>query len=369
MLRRAAVLALPAILLLFAWAGDGLFAGFSGDDLMNLHGHWMTPWPDLLVQLFVPSADAYRPLGGVVYRIFHWIFGLDPAPWRAFCFTVLAFDLVLTAGLVARLTRSPAAGAVAAVLLSYHARMADLYYNGGTVYELLCFGGVLGAFWLYAEIDVEGHRVSPLRVAAITAACLAAWGAKEMAAALPALLLAWEACPPGGMGRIRRFVSGASTRSISFWATVLISASFSWVKVSVQSPLQKVELYQPSFTPAAWGRSTAHYLDQIFYRADYFGPWSAAATLVAVITMGLLLRRRETSMAAAWIVLSALPIAFIEPRSGFAYFIPLFGWALWLTSILASVPGPRFHPLFAAGLAALVLIPCTGRKQRVPGGQ
>ena len=342
----------PALVLLMLWAGDGIFAGFSGDDLMNLHGHWMTPLHDLLLQLIVPLEDAYRPLGGLAYRLFYGAFGLNPLPWRLFCFGVLALDLVLAARLMERLTGSATAAAAGATAIAYQARMADLYYNGGTVYELLCFAAMLVAVRTY--VDLDATRVEPKMVVLTVGAAIAAWGAKEMAAALPLLLLGWELC----LGEPwRRLGARWNSRNISLILVSAVSLALSWSKASAGNPLRAAGAYQPSLTLNAWLSSTAHYLDQLFYRVEFFEPLGTALVFAGLVAVALALRRAEARFAAAWIALSALPIAFITPRSGFAYFIPSLGWALMLAAAWAASPLRSAGVWPAAAGFALVLAP------------
>jgi hypothetical protein len=110
------------------FAGDGLAAYFTPDDMMNLYGAW-----------FLPLAGQERPIGALVYRVIFAGFGLNPVPYRVCCFLLLAGNLVLLFAIAVRLSGSRVVGGIACLLAAYHAHLADLYYSTGTIYDLLCF--------------------------------------------------------------------------------------------------------------------------------------------------------------------------------------------------------------------------------------
>ena len=64
---RRSALAVPATLFIAAWflwfAGSGLAAPFSGDDLMNLHQQMWRSIPSTLASTFTYWTSAYRPMG------------------------------------------------------------------------------------------------------------------------------------------------------------------------------------------------------------------------------------------------------------------------------------------------------------------
>src|SRR3990172_1744779 len=64
------------------FAGSGLWAPLSGDDLMNLHGHLQTGALGLMKGLVFYWSTEYRPLGGLFYLSIYKLFGFDPLPFR-----------------------------------------------------------------------------------------------------------------------------------------------------------------------------------------------------------------------------------------------------------------------------------------------
>src|SRR5260221_10198979 len=80
----------------FTWRG--LDSYFSRDDLMNLqslHGYWEIPLWRLVMDTFLIGSPSYRPFGGVVYRLLYSAAGMNPVPFRVFCFLLLFGNLAL----------------------------------------------------------------------------------------------------------------------------------------------------------------------------------------------------------------------------------------------------------------------------------
>src|ERR1035437_7365714 len=119
--RRNTVFAALVIVGVFlAFAGDGLRAYFTPDEMMNLYGAW-----------FRPLAESDRPVGALFYRALFDAFGLNPLPYRIACFAILSANLTLLYILCLRLSGSREVAALACLLGAYHAHLADLYYSTG----------------------------------------------------------------------------------------------------------------------------------------------------------------------------------------------------------------------------------------------
>jgi len=133
----------PALFLVayFFWfAGGGLWARFTGDDLMNLNFHLTPSFPQLLLSNLTYWTTAYRPMGGIVYVAVYRLAGFHPMPFRVVCFALLLANLWLLYRVCLRLTERREIALLATALVTYHAWLVNLYYSTGTIYELLCFG-------------------------------------------------------------------------------------------------------------------------------------------------------------------------------------------------------------------------------------
>ena len=137
--RRRWLSALVALGFLLAFSAPGVWADFTPDDLMNIHGAWNEPlshWATAAVKYWSP---AYRPAGSLFLGGFYRMFGFNPLPFRL----ALGLLLLLNAVLVWRLARAlgapEEASWLAAALSGVHLNFQSLYYNGGFCYDILCF--------------------------------------------------------------------------------------------------------------------------------------------------------------------------------------------------------------------------------------
>jgi hypothetical protein len=108
------------------------------DDVMNTDFAWEPPLPKLALGLAVPFTTFYRPVGSLVYRVVFDIFGLNPSPFRIVVYAFLLLNLFLVYKLAQRLSGSREIAALSALLYTFHGRLAAIYLNNGTLYDVLC---------------------------------------------------------------------------------------------------------------------------------------------------------------------------------------------------------------------------------------
>jgi hypothetical protein len=63
------------------FAGRGIWAPISGDDLMNLHGYLLKTPRTLFLDNLRYWSTAYRPLGGLFYAGLYRLFGFTSLPF------------------------------------------------------------------------------------------------------------------------------------------------------------------------------------------------------------------------------------------------------------------------------------------------
>ena len=216
------IAALAAVSLFFLYfAQPGLQAYFTGDDLMNiqkLHGYFTTPFWRVVLDVLNPLTSAYRPMGGLFYRSLYAVVGFQPLPFRCACFALLIVNLVLAYRLLRLLSGSTEAAVLGTLVLSYHAAMYGLYFNTGTIYDILCFTFFTLALTLYARRRQQGLWLGWTNWAALLLLDLFALDAKEMAWTLPAILFLYEALyhGPGRQRWARRLAPVAVTGMLTF---------------------------------------------------------------------------------------------------------------------------------------------------------
>lgn len=335
---------------LFALAGDGLDAYFTRDDAINLvslHGYFDRPAGDLLLETLTVVTPAYRPFGGAVYRVLFDLFGFDPAPFRWAAFALLALNVVVAFRLLLRLSGSGAAALFGTLLLSYHAAWSELYWNTGTLYDLLCFPCYALALDAYAAGREAGERLSLRRTAVVVALYALALNAKEMAATFPAAIVGYEAAWHGVEGWRERLRKLAPT----LCAVVALTLAYSAAKLGVENALTPNEAYR--IRPSAENFLLAHgrYLGALLYRPET--GWLTGGTILGAAALAALARRSWKILFGLgfWLVALA-PVAFIPARSAFVTYLPALGLAL--AAGLALERLTRGRPLAVA--AAFVLI-------------
>lgn len=337
----------PAVLMFLYLAGDGLRSGLFPDEMMNIYGYWREPWGKLLRMNLLFHEGGYRPAGAFFYRPLFDAFGFNPLPYRAVCFGLLLANLSLVYLLVRRLSASPVAASLAALLFSYNAYCSDLYYSSGTIFDLLCFISYAGALMLYS-VWREGGPLSIPRLAALGALQVFALNAKEMAATLPAALVLMELLfRPGGKRDYRPALLTMAICGISMWGRLAGSGSMAG------NPA-----YRPSLSQAK--EVLAAYTGQLLYQLPMAGPYVVAGLIATLILCALFVRAPHIRYAAIFSLVTPLPVLLISQRSLYVMYIPMLGLAMLAGSLLAKLIPARFQdrwPAVAAtvGLAALLL--------------
>ena len=135
---------LIAVLLITAYflalAGQGLSAGFTTDDVENLTTHWNQSPAALVKAVVFYFSPFYRPLDGLFfYRPLFAFAGFHPLAYRLLCFALLLVNLGLLYLAIRSVTASSEIAALTTLIGAFHPRLVDLYWNNGTIYDILCF--------------------------------------------------------------------------------------------------------------------------------------------------------------------------------------------------------------------------------------
>jgi hypothetical protein len=307
-------LAAAVLSLGFLWfVAPGLSAQFTPDDVMNLNLAWHPPWSELLTQIALPWRPGLRPLGGALYRASFDAFGFDLTAVRILLIALLAFNTGLTAILASRLSGSPWSGWFAASFALYHVNFQALYWNTGACYDILAFSGTWSA--ALVALRARSPPTPPLLWLAALALFWLALGAKEIALALPAVLLAFELLP----GRRQ-------------WAPLLcvsaLSAAYLFGRIFGGGGILATAEYHPQITPAAYARSLSVMLGDLLYLSGLVPPAEAVLLLLAFAATAAAMKSRSAWVALACFAAGALPVALIPPRGVYAWYVPLA--ALWM---------------------------------------
>ena len=340
---------LPAGLFFLAFAYPGLRAYFTGDDFMNLqkmHGYFSTSPASVALEVLNPLSSSYRPMGGLFYRVLYASAGFHPLPFRCACFALLLVNLWIAYRLLRFLSGSGEAALLGTLVLSYHAEMYGLYFNTGTIYDILCFTFVALAATLYVRCRRKFGGMAWQGWAGLLLLDLLALQSKEMAWTLPAILLLYELLYfwPARQCRLPASLAPAL-------ATGLLTLAPLFPRILGRTGLTSSPLYHPSLSPAYFLTNCAHYWSLIFYAPDRIGVKAMLAMWLAMAPAAALLRSRAMWFGLLFWIVAIAPVAVIQPRGGYVLYLPMLGPALY-AGVLAS----RLRELVSTGKVSQVCV-------------
>jgi hypothetical protein len=325
--------AIAAWFLYFAHAG--LRAPLTEDDLMNLYKFAEKAGSAVILDNVFFWSSAYRPLGGFFYLPLYRLFGVDPLPYRIVCFALLGLNLALLYRFCARLSSSHEIAFLATFLAAYHAWFVDLYYNSGTIFDLLCYGFYLSAFLVYTGIRACGAVPGGRQLWAIAAIYALALDAKEMAVTLPLFLLLYEVIfHPAAL---RRPMAWLRREGRTVWITAIMTAAYVAGKLSGPDSLIDNSRYVLHISPVRFLKTFHLYLNPLLYQDHRFHDSNTVQLLIAMLVVAALLRSRAMLFSWCWLLLTALPVSFIPHYAAFFEYLPLAGWVLYGATLLVTI--------------------------------
>ena len=336
MRRLAAAALLLAYFLYFSW--DRLRVPFSSDDLMNLDFYWKRGVGWMLLSQWPLWRGLYRPMGAVFYMPLFEGFGLNPAPYHVAVMLLLLANAYLLYRFAKVLGAGELAAGLAALIACYHAGLSALYYYTGFVYDVLCFFFYLSALLFYTGVRRRGRLLSAWETAAFLGLFLCALNSKEMALTLPAILLVYEwiyhrpairdarrlAGWLGGPGRVA--LCGAAMSLLSLYG-----------KAFGPDPLLNAAGYRPIFSLHQVHQFQTAALGDLFLNRHFSG-WAQILAMWALL-LYLALRRDRPVLRFCWwfVLITLLPVEFMEHRTGANLYIPLAGVAVFGSVVFVDV--------------------------------
>jgi hypothetical protein len=300
---------------------------------MNIYQYWAPPFSQILKEslLFFP-AEIARPMGALFYSPLFALFGLNPLPYRIVCVALLLVNLGLLYVFCFRLSRSREAAVLACLLGAYHAHLGDLYYNSGTIYDLLCFTFFYLALIYYFKIRDSGNYPGVGQTAALLALYIAALDSKEMAVALPVMLVTYELLfhPP------KPFSLRSWPAREGRFPLLTVPVTVAYVLSRITGPHRVVTnpAYYPHISLNAFMTGWKHYVNELFYHSINFGRTRVIILWIALLIVARISRHRELTFAWVAIMAGVLPIIFIAPRGLYGIYMTLPAWYLFMAVTL-----------------------------------
>ncbi|HEX8983962.1 MAG TPA: hypothetical protein VF767_00970, partial [Bryobacteraceae bacterium] len=334
--RAAGALATIALAIhFFRFARGGLRSWFSTDDAMNLYFAWSHPLSGLLTSLVAVFTPYIRPLGQAYYLALYTLFGFDPLAFNVVRMGVAALDVVVMFLFVSRMLNSRTAGVCALILVGIHPALFSIYIDTGMIYDALAFLFYYFAFWLYLGIRQRGKVPGWRAMAGLLALYTCALNSKEIAVTLPVAVLLYELvfAPPrpkfravlGWLRREGRFAAAGAVLTALYIAGKMLGPHSLYAHPS----------YHPDYSLWTYLSVYGRYLAAFLNRPEIVSAPATSALLAGSVALAALTRRRALLWAALFNLVAILPIAFIVARLGFAFYVPLAGWAVLLAGMVA----------------------------------
>lgn|GEM_PF-1155724 len=319
-----------------AWFG--LAAGFTHDDLMNMHRGLEHSYSELVADclLFWRPTPAYRPLVILTYKLYLDVFGLNLVGLNAFRYLILCLNLWLAYALGRRLSGSREAGALAALLMCYHPAFSTLYCSSGTLFDIFCFLFFFAALLAYARIRASGRFPTTIEGAGIYLLFILALDSKEMAVTLPLLLALYELIYHGAdLMRSARDLLRASVLPL---VTGAGAASYAFGRVLSKDGIAYSGDYHAVYTAGEYVKQAGHYFAELLNRPDTaLAPAITVVLLVGMLAVAAILRSRALLFSSLLWMVGILPVAFIPWRGLNAVYIPLAGIATYGAVLLETM--------------------------------
>jgi hypothetical protein len=327
--RLAAALFLLAYFLFFFRQGFG--AAFPLDSVGNIGGYWHRGWGRLLLSLFLPWTGPYRPVGGLFYLAVFSGFGLRPAAFHVATAVILLGVIYL----VYRVARFLGAGELtswlAALIVCYHAGLSNLYYNTSFVYDVLCAFFYLAALAYYIGIRNRGRLLRGREMLVFLGLYLISLYSKEMAVSLPLVLLAYEWIyhkpgHPRNREAIEQWMGSAA--AVACLAALLNVIFICGLKFGPE-PLMGAPGYRTILSLRQVRIFQTAYLGDLLFGWDW--GWRAMLFFWAVLAYFAWRRPDRLALRFCWIymLVTPLPIMFLEGRAGACLAIPFVAWAIY----------------------------------------
>ena len=306
---------------------------FDTDDMTNLTVAFIKGYGDLVKGSVLFWTGAIRPLGGLFYLVTYQFAGFHPRPFRYAAIALLVLNLVLLYFVLRRLNTSVWFTTLALLFACFNRSMSDVYMSTGTVYDTLGL-----TFTLLAMLCVMRDQPRWILAALCT---VAAVDSKEMGAAIPALILAYE------------LIVRPKPRFAALISTGLVALLFTLSRMAVKNDLSDHPAYQLTVSWQRFLETTSVYLNDLAFSSHMSGV-VAMMVLLAALALAAVLRNRIMLFGWCFYVFALLPMSFATPRSGYAIYIPYAGAAIYFAALFTLRPHTRLNHAIAMAFLCLV---------------
>ena len=319
------------------------------DDFNNLYWAQRTTLGQMLSFIVNPVSSYFRPVGMFCYWLLLQFSGLHPAPYHWVAWALHTGNTALVYLILKRLTKARFGAAIGAMLFASEAVYAEIYWDFGTIFELLagffCFIGIL--LWV-------SERRDWWQVILASLALLLAMKAKEVAVAVALAfviydLLLWK-------NRVR-------TLAAQWLLPCGLALWYGLTKAAAMREIATTDAYYMTISGSTLVAGFTTYGNMLL-RTSF--PWEAwCALVIALLLICVLLRNRLALFFLSWIFITFLPVIFlVNHRFAFYWYLPFFGVSGIAAIVAKHVTGviEKRNPtwLAAAGGYCVFALLCLG---------
>ena len=280
------------------------------DDFNNLYWVQRTTLGQMLSYIVNPVSSYFRPVGMLCYWLLLQFSGLHAAPYHWVAWSLHTANTALVYVILKRLTKARSGAAVGAMLFATEAVFAQIYWDFGTIFELLagffCFVGIF--LWV-------SERRNWWQVILASLALLLAMKAKEVAVALALAFVIYD---------LLFWRSRVRTLAAQWLLPCGLSLWYGLTKAVAMREAATTDAYYMTVNGSTLVAGVTTYGNMLL--ATKF-PWQVWSILVIVLLLiCVLLRNRLALFFSSWMFITFLPVIFlVNHRFAFYWYLPFFG--------------------------------------------
>jgi hypothetical protein len=321
---------------------------FGLDDFNNLYWVQQESFADMIGYIVHPGSF-FRSTGMLCYWLLLRFFDLNPTAYHCLTWSLHAANTAFVYFILRRLTGSRAGAAVGAMLFASQAVFAAIYWDFGTIFELVAeFFSLLGIFLWTSE------RRGWLRVLFASLALLLAIEGKEMALTMPIIWLSYDLLVRKNMSR----------RMAAHW--ILPSGLALWYGLSNAAAMRGMipsDPYYMSISTSTLVSGFGIYFNMLFGTSFRWQIWCIG--FVVLLLVFACLRNRLALFFQSYVIIAFLPVIFlINHRFAFYWYLPFLGVsglaAMLAKSVAVSIETRNPHWLVECGASVVFILLCWG---------
>lgn len=306
--------------------------------MMNMAYYFRTEPARLALQQVTLWSGFYRPMAGWFYMPIFSVAGLNPAPYHFLDLTLLGAAAYFAYRVARRLGAGELAAVLAALVMCFHGGMTVLYYSTGYIFDVLCGFFYLATMVYYLGIRARGRFPGVAETALLLALTICALNSKEMAVTLPVMLLAyeWLCHRPAAPWNVRQLPAW-------FWRhgrVAMLTGCLALLKIYGvlfgAGALAAQPGYGSVFSVQRLIASQRIAFADLFFLRD-LSVQSMLAIWLLVTFLAWWRKRPLLQFCWLWVLITPLPVEFLEGRGGGCLYIPLAGWAIFAGAVLMDL--------------------------------